>query len=629
MNGNTKGHDSRVGSYIVFSAFLLGAAILAAHLFFLQFDPKISALYRAKVEERWHCFEVPQGKRGNIYYRDGSLLAGTQKVARVIVDPKLICDLPRLSTELSAYLNRPAEELTERINACKGRFLILADDLPISSALAIDRLGLTGVFTRYYYTRTYPHADYGAPATVGYAGANPTLRIGLERTFDTMLSGHDGKVTFRKDASRRRLPGSSVDEQPKQDGADLQTTLHPSIQLICEEELRSAKSRYRSEWGCIIVMDPRNGEVLGMATDPYFDPNEYVRGNIGVERNAAVQCAVEPGSTAKPLLAAYAIDRDWLDLEQRYVCNRYLTINGYTIREAEDSHVIGGSAGVPLKEIIINSSNIGMAQVALALKQQRVRECYTAMGFFKRSGIELPAEQSGCPPFYYAQQKSKKELSWPRITLANSGFGQGLTSTPIQLAAAYSIIANGGYAVAPRLVMPAEQEATGEDGGESEDDTQLPVLEGEEVILASGEVTTSKLLSGFATAAYADQAVNSDGRRRVLSAKTCALMTDWLSQVVARGTGKKAQLERFKAAGKTGTAQIPRSGAAGYAKGAYTASFVGYFPVEAPRYVILSMFVKPRGLYYGGDVAAPVFKAVGDRISYLDQLGLVDANYAD
>lgn len=629
MNKARLSHEPKLGSYIVFSAFLLGAAILAAHLFFLQFDPQVSATYRVKVEQRWHSFEVPQGKRGNIYYRDGSLLAGNQKVARVIIDPKLICDLPQLSAALAEHLQQPADVLTRKINACNGRFLVLADGLPIASALAIDRLDLPGVFTRYYFGRVYPHADYGAAATVGYAGRNPEQRIGLESTCDYVLTGRDGRVTYRKDANRRRLPDSEVNELPKQDGQDITTTLHPAIQLICEEELRKAVARNRAEWACVLVMDPRTGEVLGAATDPYFDPNLYAAGQIGVERNVLVQSAVEPGSTAKPVLAAYAIDRDWLDLNKRYVCNRYLTIDGHTIREADAGHVVGGSAGVPLEDIIVHSSNIGMAQVATALKQDRVRECYAAMGFFKQTGIELPAERRGWPPFYYEQRRHKQNLTWPRITLANSGFGQGLTATPLQLAAAYCTIANGGYAVKPTLLI--------NNGADSvaplpEPDTQegLPALpEGEIVVTAPEHGAVAALLKPLSAVAQAAQEEPvPGGRRRVLSKKTCDLMTKWLAEVVERGTGKKAKLEHFRAAGKTGTAQVPASGG-GYQKGAYSATFVGYFPVESPRYVILAMFVKPKGLYYGGEVAAPVFKIVGDRISYLDQLGLVEASNAD
>jgi cell division protein FtsI/penicillin-binding protein 2 len=617
----------RIRTNLAFSAFLLGAAILAAHLFFLQFERQVRAFYVAKVAQYWHSYECPQGKRGNIYFRDGSLLAGNQKVARVVAEPTLMPEEHRLNecTQLSQWLALPADEIQKKIDAAGMRHgIVLAEDVPVDTALAIDRAGLRGIFTKYYYARIYPQKELGAAASVGYAGKQPMLRLGLEAKFDPILTGADGKVVFRKDARRKRLPGSVLDEKPKRDGQSVTTTLDPAIQIICEDELRRAVAGVNAQWGCVLVLDPHDGEVLGAATAPTFDPNEYARGNIGSEMNVLTQRVFEPGSTAKPVLAAYALDRGWIDPTERYICNRLLTINSYTVREAEASHVIGDNNGVPIGDIITKSSNIGMARVALELGQDRVLDGYSAMGFFQRTGIELPTEAKGFRPCWSEEKRLKHKVTWPRITLATSGFGQGLAVTPVQLAAAYCIIANGGYAVKPTLIMP-------QDAGEPapQDVTDAPTPPPGETLISLAKdapAAVKSLLSGNQAQAAENDAQH-NGQVRVLSQQTCNEVTQWLVNVIEKGTGKKAKLGRCLAAGKTGTAQVA-SRYGGYLRGAYTASFCGFFPAQAPRYLVLVVIGQPRGKYYGGEVAAPVFKAVGDRISYMDNLLVLEAAHA-
>jgi cell division protein FtsI/penicillin-binding protein 2 len=346
-----------------------------------------------------------------------------------------------------------------------------------------------------------------------------------------------------------------------------------------------------------------------------------------------VHSSLEPGSTIKPLLAAYALDRGWLNEAKRYVCNRYLTVDGYTIREAEASHLVGDSNGVGIEKIIAKSSNIGMAQIAMELGQHRVMEAYESLGFFERSGIELPAEEKGIRPFYYEQKRSRKELRWPRITLANTGFGQGMCVTPVQLASAYCVIANGGYLVQPTLLReigaregePETPEQNGEEAAPAPQD-QPGDAGSAEVMIGSAKPRAESMLAAYHSPEDAE--LSYDPRPRVLSEHTCSTVTAWLQSAVEDGTGKRAKLSRFKAAGKTGTAQIAGNG--GYQKGAYMASFAGFFPVEQPRYVILVLVINPKtGKYYGGDVAAPVFKSVGDRISFLDQIETLGASHAD
>ncbi len=196
--------------------------------------------------------------------------------------------------------------------------------------------------------------------------------------------------------------------------------------------------------------------------------------------------------------------------------------------------------------------------------------------------------------------------------------------TPLQLASAYCVIANGGYAVQPTLLLAADNDAAAPVTAET-----APTPPPGETLISMVEDAPAHLkhmLSGGAAQA-AELDASAEGRTRVLSAQTCRMATQWLVDVVAKGTGKKAQLGRCQAAGKTGTAQVA-SRYGGYLKGAYTASFAGFFPAEAPRYMVLVVIGQPRGKYYGGEVAAPVFKAVGDRISYMDKLIVLEAAHA-
>jgi len=621
MNSNKANHGAWIRTTLIYSAFLLWAAVTAAHLFFLQFDPQLSKHYRDSVAERWESYEFPQGKRGNILFRDGAVIACNRKVARVLVDPHLVGDVTAVSEILAGYLETPAEELAATIEAHRGRGVEVGRDVPLTTALALDHENLSGVYTRYYYERYYPHGAYGAAATVGYAGPQPVHRTGLEYTWDEHLRGQDGKIHFRKDARRKRLPGSELSIDAKQDGEDLTTTLDQAVQLICEDELRTAQERVNAEWACIIALEPDSGEIRAVATLPTYDPNEYARGNIGAEYNVIAHRIIEPGSTVKPLLAAPAIDRGWLNPDRCFVCNQQLSIDGKPLREAEASHVIGNSAGVPVSEIIIHSSNIGMARVALALGQDRVLESYRAMGFFRRTGVELPCECEGLEPYYYAQRSAGRDLRWPRRVVANAGFGQGLSVTPLQLARAYCVLANGGYLVQPTLIKTTQPAGA----APAPEHSLPPAFPAGEVLLADLSPHLTRQNGDTPASFGRPLAADPDtGRIRVLSPATCELVTGWLVEVVEEGTGRKAKLERYQAAGKTGTGQVA-SEHGGYQTGAYTATFVGYFPAQAPRYVVLVMFVHPRGgKYYGGDVAAPVFKQVCDRISYLDQLAAED-----
>ncbi|MEZ5339101.1 MAG: penicillin-binding protein 2 [bacterium] len=602
----------RVHNRIFFSAFLLGAAYLAAHLYFLQNDPRITGYYSRAVHDRWEGRESPEGRRGDILYRDGSVLATTRRLTRVVLDMQLIREGGEEAVEgivsmLSEYNGGNDIELRRRMLASRSRGLEILSGLPAAAAREIDERDFRGVTTLYYLERYYPCSDSGAPATVGFFSSRREHQLGLEAAWHNELRGVSGSREFMRDGSQNRLPGSLQTVSEEIPGRSLRTTLDPAIQLICEEELQAGMDEHNPDWGVAIVMDPFNGQVLAMSSAPDFDPNDFVagrmfdeQGRLVSQQNPAVHYLVEPGSTAKPLLAAYAADRGWITESQRFICNQRINIGRYWITEAEATHYIGDSSGVPVADIIRESSNVGMARIAMKLGQERVMEALSSYGLFSRTGVELPLEGSGRRPNSWLDEEQK----WPTVSLANSGFGQGFSMTPLQLASAYCVIANGGYEVKPTLKLELEE-------AEPESGMQLIDAQNERVYDLDS------------------------GQRKVLSEQGCRRAQQWLADVVVSGTGKKAIPERymkslaskrdlksgnprFLPAGKTGTGQIAAKDGRGYEEHAYLASFAGYFPVKDPQYVIVVMYSHPRrGQYYGGSVAGPVFARIADRISYL------------
>jgi cell division protein FtsI/penicillin-binding protein 2 len=606
----------RVYNRIFFSAFLLWAAFLAAHIYFLQNDSGTTDYYRQAVQNRWEGREEPEGRRGDILFRDGSVLATTRKLTRVVLDMQQIREGGQQSMEavvslLSEYNNGNDMDLRRRMLASRSRGLEILRDLPAAAAAQIDERNFRGVTTLYYLERYYPYAANGAPATVGFFSSKREHQLGLEASWHGELLGRTGEREFMRDGSQNRMPGTLQTLSEEIPGRTLTTTLDPAIQLICEEELEKGMLQHAPDYGVAIVMDPHNGEVLAMSSAPDFDPNDFVAGRFYDEHdellsqlNPAVNFLVEPGSTAKPLLAAYAVDRGWISDSQKFLCNQKIHIGRYWITEAEASHYIGNGDGVDIAEIIRASSNVGMARVAMKVGDGHVLEAYRAFGLFRPSGIELPLEAAGCRPNSWEAEENE----WPQICLANAGFGQGFSMTPLQLASAYCVIANGGFEIKPTLKLSL---------GDEEDEAKAE----------SGMTLVDARL---------DRVYNLDsGQRRVLSEQGCKRAQTWLANVVVNGTGKQAQPERYRKslkdqrdlssgnhrflpAGKTGTGQIASKNGRGYEEHAYLASFAGYFPAKDPRYVIVVMYAHPRnGAIYGGSVAAPVFAGIADRISYL------------
>lgn len=556
----------------------------------------------SRLSTMWERHAPQHAKRGRILCRDSeTVIANSTKLARVIVEKHLVTDPAGVADTLSSYLGRSRDEVLAAITDDAGpQSLELAQNVAAETAESISSARLRGVFIRYYYQRNYPYGDDFAAQTIGYTCTRSGLSIGLEKQFDNVLEGTDGSAEYDSDRSGRMIPFTLAAEKP-QDGADVVTTIDAAIQQICEDVVEEAYKRHTPKWALIAVMDPSTGEILAVASQPGFDPNDYAKnGSRGNEANPLVHFVYEPGSVMKPLIAAAALDRGWLSPDETFHCTPTLKIGKYTIAEAEHDKNPAGYGDIPINNIIVHSSNVGIAQVALKLGQEKLSSLFSTFGLYEKTGIELPAEAHGIKPKGYTH--AHKGEVWPQVVVANSAFGQGIAVTPLQLMRAYAAIANGGFLVRPTLVLnkselPAQ---TADIGGK-----EVPLTQDEKIMGASG-------------GSLAPETDPSGDMHRIFSSEIAHGIQQVMQTVVRDGTGKKAALDYFYVAGKTGTAEVP--GDNGYKKGKYNSTFIGFFPSYKPRYLILALLSEPHGQYYASQIAAPVFREVAERITLVKEV---------
>jgi stage V sporulation protein D (sporulation-specific penicillin-binding protein) len=342
------------------------------------------------------------------------------------------------------------------------------------------------------------------------------------------------------------------------DGTDVVLTIDQVLQHIAERELDRAVAETRAKWGAVLIMDPPSGEMLAIAVAPRFDPNAYTRVRPEEWTNRAISTVLEPGSTFKIVLAAAALEAGAVDEHEVFTSNGVLRVGGHTIREAH-GRVFPTQT---LADIIRNSSNVGAAMVATRLGRDRFYDTIKRFGFGAPTGIDLPGEAAGLVP---------PPAQWLGPGLQTIGFGQGISGTPLQILAAGAAIANDGTLVRPRVLRAVRDQ------------------EGRSVAVPGAEPV-----------------------RQTVSAAVARKVLTFMEGVVADGTGTGARIDGYRIAGKTGTAQKP-SPRGGYMSDAFVASFLGIVPVDHPRLAILVLLDAPQGVYYGGAVAAPVFRTVASQ----------------
>ena len=523
---------------VVFAAMLGRAVWLQA--------VQAGTLSRLATEQHDTSVTLPAG-RGAILDRNGLQLAIGRDATTVFANPRQIADPKAAALAAGKDLNLDPEELYPRLADRSRGFVYIARKTDPERARTLKKRGITGIFFTSEERRTYPQGRI-ASQVLGYAGLDNKGLAGLELQLDRPLSGRSGHERYVRDPSGRSI--EVVESRPARDGDDVTLTLDHTIQSYAESVLQRTVTNWSAKAGSAIVLDPRNGEVLAMATVPSFDTNRYGYVPRDLQRNRAVTDTYEPGSTFKLVTIAAALSTEVVAPSTAFVLPYELEVAD---RKIHDSHE-RSTQRMTVAEILSRSSNVGTITVAEMLGQNRLARWIDRFGFGRKTGVDFPGETRG---IVLPVEK------WSGSTIGNVPIGQGIAVTPIQMAAAYGAIANGGVWERPHLVRRVGSRPT---GGREQRRITSPVV----------------------------------------SSQVMAMMQDVVNET--GGTGALARLEGYSVAGKTGTASKPERG--GYSDSRYVASFVGVVPASAPRLVVLVSIDEPRGAIWGGVVAAPAFQEI-------------------
>jgi len=535
---------------------VLAAGVLG-YAFYLQviLGPRYAERARSQHEE--HIELLP--RRGKIYDRHGVPLVTDEKAASVYVLPQYVEDIPKAVQILSSYkLGTPTR--LERYLRTRERFFWLARKINYETACKLkadleDARLSNAINVAEEARRLYPW-DEVTGSIVGFVGADHTGLAGIEYTLDSLLAGKSGWAIYQRDALGRGHPSPAYPIVEAEPGCDVTLTIDLDIQSIAYEELKTACETYAAKRGYCVVMNPQTGEILALVDYPDFAPARYTRYPKETWKVGAVADEFEPGSVYKAVVAAICLEDSLAVRDEWIPTGSGILVQG---RRISDIH---GRAGYTFDEVFIKSSNIGAAKLALRCGTKRFYEVSRLLGVGVPSGVELPGEASG---------KIDRPRKMTELRLTNNAFGQGLSVTPLQLAAIYATFASGGVYNAPRIIEKIER--------------------------AGRTVYTGKTKE----------------LRRVFSEQTAADVCEILQKVVDEGTGKAARIEGVEVCGKTGTAQKPVPGV-GYSSSLSVVSFVGFLPREDPRLLTLVVVDEPGRGRFAGEIAAPAFQRIMERV---------------
>ena len=501
-------------------------------------------------------------KRGSIVDRDGAVLVRSLPSESVYAVPTSIdaAAIPDISAKLAPILGYKTDRIEAALREPEA-FRWLKRKIPHEVAERVRALNIDGIGLKPEETGVrYAPSGRLASNVLGFVGTDENGLDGLEYGFDSYLRGTPGKIRVEADQFGRAIPfGDSITVERAVPGKTLVLSLDSYLQFEAERLVDSAVKQYHAKSGSAIVMDVHTGEILAMANAPDFDLAHYGLSTPDSWRNRAIVDAYEPGSTFKLVTAAAALESGKVNLKTAFPARDQLDVGGHTIHNAEDGFMAGSSSTETLEQIVAYSHNVGAAEVGMKIGATTLYNQIKKFGFGDFTHVEFPGENPGIVP---------PVSEWSGSSLATISFGHGVSTTPIALARAYAAIANGGLLMRPRLVHALED-------------------------------TNGKVIYTYAP----------EIERRVISERTASELRNILRAVVVYGTGNpSAKVPGYSTAGKTGTAQVVENGR--YEPGEYVGSFIGYVPAEAPRYVILAKIERPRGEYYGGVVAAPIFAAL-------------------
>jgi cell division protein FtsI (penicillin-binding protein 3) len=560
---------------IVVAALSTIGLALTARLVQLQV---IEAPRLAEQANRQRTFvEMLTAAPGDLLDRNGRVLATTVKSRSLFLIPQRISDLWTVSFDLGRALKLDADRMYQRLTEQRDKkFLWIKRRLTPAEEEAVRKLKLpAGAWgLRDEYLRRYPQGTLAAHI-LGLRDIDGKGRGGLEESLDTVLRGHEGRRTLLRDARGRVIDLADEGDVPPCRGADVETTLDAVVQTFVERELDRLMTEWQPQGACAIVEDPATGEILAMASRPTFDPNNPESLSPAMWKNRVVAWMYEPGSTFKPFVVAGALERGVLQRDEELDCGEgEMRIGG---RLLHDTHPHGR---LSVTDVLVKSSNIGMAQIGARLSSDQLHTTMLSFGFGRPTDSGLPGELPGL-------LRPVKE--WSSYSSASLSMGQELAVTPLQMTCAHAALANGGTWIAPKFVRAATRGTFGS--------SLCPIADGQ--------------------AAPVGPMVKPRVDASVVSKATDRSVAKWLvegpmTEVVRRGTGTSGQLSGYQVFGKTGTAQKLDPATGKYSESKYVGSFLCGAPAANPKVLVLVVVDEPttNGAHYGGTVAAPTAAAI-------------------
>lgn len=494
-------------------------------------------------------------KRGTIFDRNGEVLAISVDAWDLAVRPQLVKDFKEFK-KIASITGIPEKEVKETLLSDKG-FAYLKRKASFEEVSNIKKLlKESDADPRLFeeiktHKRVYPNKHL-AGAVIGFTNMS-NHSTGIEGKYDSFLKGDETKISIVSVGGGNwyKCPKNDINAKP---GKDVYLTIDKKIQHITEQALKASIEKYGGKDGKAVVINPKTGEILAMAQYPFFNPNAYWNYSSYDRNNRNALDAFEPGSIMKVFLVAGAIDAEFCTPKSIFFCqNGSYKIGPVTIHDTKPYKWL------PVTDIIKYSSNIGATRIAEVVGKKPFYKILRDFGFGEKTGIDLKVEAAGI---------LRPAETWTQVDTSNIAFGQGISASTIQLASAVSVIANSGNLMTPSLVK------------------KITDTNGEIILHNSTSV-----------------------KRKILSDKTAETIKRMMEQVVSEGTGKRANSESYTSGGKTGTSQkLNKNGT--YSRQKYISTFLGFAPADNPEIAVVIAINEPEKNYYGGVVAAPVFKEI-------------------
>ncbi|MEK7460750.1 MAG: penicillin-binding protein 2 [Patescibacteria group bacterium] len=562
-------YSPKVDTFASRLSFVAGTLVFVMVLFGIRLFVKTVVVHeatRARAEQQYLVRKEVVPRRGTIYAQDVSTgtedkpglkaLAQDRLTYSLSVVPKNLKDPRETAQKLASWVGMSENELFDKINNHRLYLPPLAKGLSEDDEAAIATLHLPGVFFTEESDRFYPEG-YLASQVLGFVNAEGHGTYGIEQTYDEDLRGTGGEVLAERDVRGRLF--SATESRPVNDGSAIVLTIERNVQGFVEMTLKKAIETYQAEGGTVVIIDVKTGAIVAMANQPDFNPNEYrnvSKEEVGRFANPAIGSVWEPGSIFKTIVMASAINAGLIEPETTGDFGNEVIVDGYRINTAENK-AFGHET---MTQVLENSDNVAMVWIADKLGNEALHAALKKFGFGQESGIDLPGEVAGRLPSL---------SSWHNTTRATLAFGQGIATTPLQIASAMATLANGGKVRQPHLVA-----AILDQDGAVRQETESKVRE-----------------------------------ESAISPTTSAKIAGMMVSVVELGHGKRAKVAGYKIAGKTGTAQISRpiEEGGGYYDDQHIGGFGGFFPADKPRFAMVVKLDRPKTVKFAESSAAPTF----------------------